>query len=55
MKEIFVLAEHRMGELRDVTLEMLTKGRQLAKSWPISTPMPTSGYWPLCSGTELRT
>jgi electron transfer flavoprotein alpha subunit len=31
MKEIFVLAEHRMGELRDVTLEMLTKGRQLAE------------------------
>ena len=26
-----MLAEHRMGELRDVTLEMLTKGRQLAE------------------------
>ena len=30
MQEIFVLAEHRMGELRDVTMEMLTKGRKLA-------------------------
>jgi electron transfer flavoprotein alpha subunit len=30
MKEIFVLAEHRMGELRDVTLEMLSKARGLA-------------------------
>jgi electron transfer flavoprotein alpha subunit len=30
MKEIFVLAEHRRGELRDVTLEMLSKGRELA-------------------------
>jgi electron transfer flavoprotein alpha subunit len=30
MKEIFVLAEHRMGELRDVSLEMLSKGRELA-------------------------
>lgn len=32
MKEILVLAEHRMGELRDVTLEMLTKGRELAQA-----------------------
>ena len=28
--EIFVLAEHRMGELRDITFEMLTKGHELA-------------------------
>ncbi len=32
MKEILVLAEHRKGELRDVTWEMLSKGRQLAES-----------------------
>lgn len=32
MKEIIVLAEHRKGELRDVTWEMLSKGRQLAES-----------------------
>jgi electron transfer flavoprotein alpha subunit len=32
MKEIFVLAEHRRGELRDVTLEMLSKARTLARS-----------------------
>ena len=28
---IFVLAEHRMGELRDITFEMLTKGHELAR------------------------
>jgi len=31
MKEIFVLAEHRRGEFRDVTFEMLTKGRELSQ------------------------
>ena len=31
MKELFVLAEHRQGELRDVTLEMLTKGREVSQ------------------------
>jgi electron transfer flavoprotein alpha subunit len=31
MKELFVLAEHRRGELRDVTFEMLTKGRELSQ------------------------
>ena len=31
MGEIFVLAEHRRGELRDITFEMLTKGRELAQ------------------------
>lgn len=31
MKEIFVLAEHRRGELRDVTFEMLTKSRELSQ------------------------
>jgi len=30
MREIFVLAEHRQGQIRDVTFEMLTKGRELA-------------------------
>lgn len=30
MGEIFVLAEHRQGELRDVTFEMLGKGQELA-------------------------
>jgi len=29
MTEIFVLAEHRQGQLRDVTYEMLTKAREL--------------------------
>jgi electron transfer flavoprotein alpha subunit len=32
MKEILVLAEHRGGELRDITWEMLSKGRQLAEA-----------------------
>jgi len=31
MRDIFVLAEHRRGELRDITIEMLTKGRELAE------------------------
>jgi electron transfer flavoprotein alpha subunit len=30
MAKILVLAEHRQGQLRDVTFEMLTKGRELA-------------------------
>ncbi len=32
MKEIIVVAEHRRGELRDVTYEMLSKGRELSES-----------------------
>jgi electron transfer flavoprotein alpha subunit len=32
MKEILVLAEHRLGELRDVTWEMLSKARELAEN-----------------------
>jgi electron transfer flavoprotein alpha subunit len=31
MNEIFVLAEHRQGQIRDITFEMLTKGRELAE------------------------
>jgi len=31
MKELFVLAEHRQGELRDVTFEMLSKGREISQ------------------------
>ena len=31
MGDVFVLAEHRQGELRDVTLEMLTKASGLAE------------------------
>jgi electron transfer flavoprotein alpha subunit len=30
MNEIFVLAEHRQGQMRDITHEMLTKARELA-------------------------
>lgn len=30
MTEIFVLAEHRQGQIRDITFEMLTKGKELA-------------------------
>lgn len=32
MKEIMVVAEHRRGELRDITWEMLSKGRSLAEA-----------------------
>ena len=31
MAEIFVLAEHRRGQIRDITFEMLTKGKELAE------------------------
>jgi len=31
MAELLVLAEHRMGELREVTFEMLSKGRSIAE------------------------
>jgi len=31
MAGIFVLAEHRQGQVRDITFEMLTKGRELAQ------------------------
>ena len=31
MREIFVLAEHRQGKIRDITFEMLAKGRELAE------------------------
>jgi electron transfer flavoprotein alpha subunit len=31
MAELFVLTEHRQGEIRDITFEMLTKGRELAE------------------------
>ncbi len=31
MKEIFVLAEHRKGELRDITFELLSLGRKLVE------------------------
>ena len=33
MKEILVVAEHRQGQWRDITFEMLSKGRQLAESF----------------------
>jgi electron transfer flavoprotein alpha subunit len=31
MTKIFVITEHRQGQIRDVTFEMLTKGRELAE------------------------
>lgn len=31
MTELFILAEHRRGELRDITFEMLSKGRELSQ------------------------
>ena len=31
MTEIFVLAEHRQGQIRDITYEMLTKAREIAE------------------------
>jgi len=31
MREIFVLTEHRQGQIRDITFEMLTKAREIAE------------------------
>ncbi|MCK4497757.1 electron transfer flavoprotein subunit alpha/FixB family protein [Candidatus Bathyarchaeota archaeon] len=31
MSNVFVLTEHRRGQIRDITFEMLTKGRELAE------------------------
>ncbi len=31
MKEVFVLAEHRRGQIREITYEMLTKGHEIAE------------------------
>jgi electron transfer flavoprotein alpha subunit len=31
MAELFVLAEHRQGQMRDITFEMLTKGKEMAQ------------------------
>lgn len=31
MADIFVLAEHRRGQIREITFEMLTKGREMAE------------------------
>ncbi|KPV62836.1 MAG: electron transfer flavoprotein subunit YdiR [Candidatus Bathyarchaeota archaeon BA2] len=44
MKEIFVLAEHRRGELRDVTFEMLTKGRELSQKTNMDLTAVLLGY-----------
>jgi len=43
MKEIIILAEHRRGELRDVTWEMVSEGRQLAKSLGAETAVALLG------------
>ncbi len=37
MTEIFVLAEHRQGQIRDITYEMLTKARELAEKTSTET------------------
>jgi electron transfer flavoprotein alpha subunit len=44
MTEIFVLAEHRKGELRDITLEMLSKARDLNKKMAAGITAILLGY-----------
>jgi electron transfer flavoprotein alpha subunit len=44
MTEIFVLAEHRKGELRDITLEMLSKARDLNKKMAADITAILLGY-----------
>ena len=44
MAELLVLAEHRMGELREVTLELLSKGRSLAEGNGLDLTVVLLGY-----------
>ncbi len=44
MGEILVLAEHRQGELRDVTFEMLGKGQELAAAMGVSLATVLLGH-----------
>lgn len=56
MKEIIVVAEHRRGELRDVTWEMLSKGRQLAEttSAELGVALLGKGMNPLAEALKPR-
>jgi len=56
MKEIIVLAEHRRGELRDVTWEMLSKGRQLAENMgaEIGVALLGKGVGPLAEALKAK-
>jgi len=44
MKEILVLAEHRLGVLRDITFEMLAKGRELVQKNDAKLTAALLGY-----------
>jgi electron transfer flavoprotein alpha subunit len=44
MGEVFVLAEHRQGELRDITFEMLGKGQELAAAMGAPLTAVLLGY-----------
>jgi electron transfer flavoprotein alpha subunit len=44
MKEIFCLVEHRRGELRDITLELLGKARELADKLDAEVSAVLLGY-----------
>ena len=54
MKEIFVLAEHRQGQWRDITFEMLSKGRQLAESLGSEVHAVALGKGVACLTEALR-
>jgi electron transfer flavoprotein alpha subunit len=53
MGEILVLAEHRRGELRDITFEMLGKGRELAEAMDASLVAVLLGHDVADFATEL--
>ena len=53
MGEIFVLAEHRQGELRNVTFEMLGKGQELAAAMDAPLAAVLLGYGVEDFATEL--
>jgi len=56
MNEILILAEHRRGELRDITWEMLSKARQLAEGTgaEISVALLGKGVNPLAEALKPK-
>jgi len=56
MKEIMIVAEHRRGELRDVTWEMISKGRQLSEAihGELSVALLGKGVKPLAEALQPR-
>ncbi|MFX0097121.1 MAG: electron transfer flavoprotein subunit alpha/FixB family protein [Candidatus Hodarchaeota archaeon] len=44
MREVLVLAEHRQGKIRDITFEMLSKGKEIAEEIDVGLTAVILGY-----------